>query len=241
MSLFFVSIYGSLTVSIWSRFTTVLVVGVVTFYTSLSNADGGIGLGATRLIYGIDQKQASMLVINSTAERRYLINAWVEDASAKENLSIVVTPPIFVSEPKSESSLRIVNTDVDLPSDRETLYYLSVQAIPAVDKAQLAENDVLQLAILSRIKMMMRPKNLKIKIEQAPELIEVSKSGENITFNNPTPYYMTLINIMVDGKKEESVMLDPFSTKSVKSHGKTVSFQTINDFGAFTGEIVKTF
>lgn len=227
--------------SIWSRFTTVLVVGVVTFYTSLSNADGGIGLGATRLIYGIDQKQASMLVINSTAERRYLINAWVEDASAKENLSIVVTPPIFVSEPKSESSLRIVNTDVDLPSDRETLYYLSVQAIPAVDKAQLAENDVLQLAILSRIKMMMRPKNLKIKIEQAPELIEVSKSGENITFNNPTPYYMTLINIMVDGKKEESVMLDPFSTKSVKSHGKTVSFQTINDFGAFTGEIVKTF
>ena len=133
---------------------------------NISYAAGGIALGATRLIYSQDKKQASIPIINSTGDKRFLINAWVEDSSAKTIKSVIVTPPMLVSEPKAENSLRIVNTDQSLVQDRETLYYLNVQAIPSVSKKELEEkNNVLQLAILSRIKVMMRPTKLAIQID----------------------------------------------------------------------------
>ncbi|AOA58985.1 fimbria/pilus periplasmic chaperone [Acinetobacter larvae] len=206
--------------------------------TNISHASGGIALGATRLIYNQDQKQASMPVVNSTLDKRYLINAWVEDASAQKTKSVIVTPPMFVSEAKAENTLRVVNTNQNLPQDRETLYYLNVQAIPSVSKAELEETNVLQLAILSRIKMMSRPANLSIRIEDAPSLLAAGVVNNTAVLKNPTPYFMTLVNISVDGVKQDNLMLEPFSEKPLKKMGSQVAFQTINDFGAFTDEKV---
>jgi len=203
---------------------------------NISYAAGGIALGATRLIYDQNKKQASMPVINSTTEKRFLINTWVEDSSSKKVNSIVVTPPMFVSEPKSESSLRIININPNLTKDRETLYYLNVQAIPSVSKEELEKTNVLQLAILSRIKMMVRPENLAIRIEDAPSLIEAYKKNNIIKVKNPTPYYMTLVNLGIDNQKEKTLMIAPFSEESLDHVGHKVKFQTINDFGAFTPE-----
>lgn len=203
---------------------------------NISYAAGGIALGATRLIYDQDKKQASMPVVNSTTEKRFLINTWIEDSSSKKVNSIVVTPPMFVSEPKSESSLRLINTDQRLAKDRETLYYLNVQAIPSVSKEELEKTNVLQLAILSRIKMMVRPANLSIRIEDAPSLIEAYNKNNIVTVKNPTPYYMTLVNLGIDNKKEKTIMIAPFSEESLGHAGHKVKFQTINDFGAFTPE-----
>ena len=216
---------------------------VIIIFFSLMNisyaSNGGIALGATRLIYEQDKKQASMPVINSTKEKRFLINAWVEDASSKTTKSVIVTPPMLVSEPKSENSLRIVNTNQNLAQDRETLYYLNVQAIPSVNQKDLEENNVLQLAILSRIKMMMRPKKLSIAVEDAPGIIDAYLLDNKIIIKNPTPYFMTLVNISIDGIKQDNMMLEPFSEKNLNISGKSVSFQTINDFGAFTKAIEK--
>ncbi|GAB3042051.1 type 1 fimbria chaperone FimC [Acinetobacter apis] len=201
-----------------------------------SHAAGGIALGATRLIYDLDKKQASMPVVNSTPDRRFLINSWVEDSSSKKINTVVVTPPMFVSEAKSESSLRIINTDQNLAKDRETLYYLNVQAIPSVSKAELEKSNVLQLAILSRIKMMLRPPNLTIRIEDAPNLLTASANNKKIVVKNPSPYFMTIANITVDGKKIDTLMLNPFSEKALDQFGHVLKFQTINDYGAFTEE-----
>lgn len=202
---------------------------------NISYAAGGIALGATRLIYSQDKKQASMPIINSTSDKRFLINAWVEDSSAKTIKSVIVTPPMLVSEPKAENSLRIVNTDQSLVQDRETLYYLNVQAIPSVSKKELEEkNNVLQLAILSRIKVMMRPTKLAIQIDEAPNLLTVSRLNNKLIMRNPTPYFMTIINLSVDGVEQEGLMLAPFSEMALNKTGSTILFQTINDYGAFT-------
>jgi len=203
---------------------------------NFSYAAGGIALGATRLIYDQDKKQASMPVINSTTDKRFLINTWVEDASSKKINTVVVTPPMFVSEAKSESSLRIINTNQNLARDRETLYYLNVQAIPSVSKEDLEKSNVLQLAILSRIKIMSRPANLPIRIENAPDLLEAFSQNNTIILKNPTPYFMTIANLTIDSKKQTTFMLDPFSEKTLDHFGHTISFQTINDYGAFTEE-----
>lgn len=205
---------------------------------NVTYAAGGIALGATRLIYNQDKSQASMPVINSTSDKRFLINAWVEDSSAKKINNVIVTPPMFASEPKAENSLRIVNTDQSLEQDRETLYYLNVQAIPSVSKKELeGKNNVLQLAILSRIKVMMRPTKLAIQIDEAPGLLTVSRLDNKLIMKNPTPYFMTIINLFVDSVEQESLMLAPFSETALNKTGHTILFQTINDYGAFTKQI----
>ncbi|MCS4299142.1 MULTISPECIES: fimbria/pilus periplasmic chaperone [Acinetobacter] len=206
------------------------------FCINATYANGGIALGATRLIYEQDKKQASMPVINSTTNKRFLINTWIEDASSKKIKSVIVTPPMFVSEAKSESSLRIINTNQTLARDRETLYYLNVQAIPSVSKEELEKQNVLQLAILSRIKMMIRPENLSIRIEDAPSLLEVSIQKNKVVMKNPTPYFMTVANLTVDTQPQTTFMLDPFSEKPLDHFGHNITFQTINDYGAFTQE-----
>ncbi|WP_228146038.1 fimbria/pilus periplasmic chaperone [Acinetobacter sp. ANC 4558] len=203
---------------------------------NISYAAGGIALGATRLIYDQDKKQASMPVVNSTTDKRFLINSWVEDASSKKINTFIVTPPMYVSEAKSESSLRIINMNQNLARDRETLYYLNVQAIPSVSKEELEKTNVLQLAILSRIKMMVRPSNLSIRIEDAPNLLTTSVNNHKIFLKNPTPYFMTIANLSVDNQKQAIIMLEPFSEKALEHFGREVKFQTINDYGAFTDE-----
>lgn len=200
-------------------------------------AEGGIALGATRLIYEQDKKQASMSVINSTTDKRYLINSWMEDANDKKTTSIIVTPPMFVSEAKSENALRLLNTDNNLPLDRETLFYLNVQAIPSVNKKNLESDNVLQLAILSRIKVMIRPAKLTMNVDSAPNKIEAQATSQGILVKNPTPYYMTLVETEVAGKKSENFMIKPYADHEIKTKGSSFSFQTINDYGAFTQKI----
>lgn len=202
---------------------------------SIANAmDGGISLGGTRLIYPQGAKQASMPVINSTPNKRFLINSWVEDEQGKKIDSILVTPPMLVSEAKSENALRVVNTDANLAKDRESIFYLNVQAIPSVNPAELENKNVLQLAILSRIKIFVRPKNLSLRVDDAFSLINAMKLNQTLYLKNPTPYYVTLVNIKVDGEKQSNMMLAPFSETNLKQQGRTVSFQSINDYGAFS-------
>ncbi|EPF81583.1 fimbria/pilus periplasmic chaperone [Acinetobacter rudis] len=220
---------------VFSKFIIKIIVASA-LLVNISYAAGGIALGATRLIYDQDKKQASMPVVNSTTDKRFLINSWVEDASSKKINTVIVTPPMFVSEAKSESSLRIINTNQNLARDRETLYYLNVQAIPSVSKEELEQTNVLQLAILSRIKMMVRPPNLSIRVEDAPGLLTTSVSNNKIFIKNPTPYFMTIANLSVDNQKQITFMLDPFSEKALDHFGREIKFQTINDYGAFTEE-----
>lgn len=108
---------------------------------------GGIGLGATRVIYAESASQASLPVTNSDPHERYLIQAWVEDDNGHKTRDFVVTPPLFASAPKSENTLRIMYTGKPLPQDRETVYWMSVKAIPAVNKDAIKDKNTLQLAV----------------------------------------------------------------------------------------------
>lgn len=100
-------------------------------------AAGGIALGATRVIYPAEAKQTSLAITNSHKQERYLINAWIENEQGTKEKSFAVTPPLFVSEPDSENTLRIIYAGPALAKDRESLFYLNVKAIPSVDKASI--------------------------------------------------------------------------------------------------------
>ncbi|MCS2153204.1 type 1 fimbria chaperone FimC [Scandinavium goeteborgense] len=200
-------------------------------------AAGGIALGATRVIYPADAKQTSLALSNSNKQERYLINAWIENATGQKEKTFVITPPLFVSEPNSENTLRIIYAGPTLATDRESLFYLNVKAIPSMDKNNGENNNVLQLAILSRIKLFVRPNKLETQPLQALDTLAFTRSGSAISINNPSPYFITLVNLQMGGKKLDNVMVAPKTSATVTLPAGAqgaLSWQSVNDYGAIT-------
>ncbi|EPF13847.1 Chaperone protein fimC precursor [Cedecea davisae] len=205
--------------------------------SSYAQAAGGIALGATRVIYPADAKQTSLAITNSDPKERFLVNSWVENDLGQKDKSFVVTPPLFVSEAKSENTLRIIYVGPQLPGDRESIFWMNVKAIPSVDKNSVEGKNVLQLAILSRIKLFVRPKNLQMQPEDAVKQIRFARSGQYLKISNPSPYYVSLVNLKLGNEKLPNTMVAPKnSTQVVVPSGVqgAVSFQTVNDYGAVT-------
>jgi fimbrial chaperone protein len=201
------------------------------------HAAGGVALGATRVIYPADAKQTSLSINNSDDKERYLVNSWIENNRGEKDKKFIVTPPLFVSEPKSENTLRIIYAGPPLPTDRESIFWMNVKAIPSVDKSNLAGNNVLQLAILSRIKLFIRPKNLQMQPDEAFKQLRFSRSGEHLSIHNPSPYYISTVNLKVGNEKLANTMVAPKSVAQVTVPATlkgTISFQTVNDYGAVT-------
>lgn len=207
-------------------------------YAYADNALGGVSLGATRIIYPIDAKQVSLPVINHGKKDRYLINSWAEDKNDQKTKDFIITPPLFVAEANTENTLRVINVATTLPNDRESVYWMNVKAIPSVDKETLETKNLLQLAVLSRIKIFVRPENLPYKPEVALEHISFAKTASGIEVDNQSPYHISFVNIYVDGKKSANTMAAPLSkTKISDISGNKVSYQTVNDFGGLTPKV----
>ena len=133
---------------------------------------------------------------------------------------------------------RVTKTDGinQLPQDRESLFYLSVREIPPKpDKA-----NVLQLAMQSRIKLFFRPTAIipKSKSEIWQDQVVFQKSGNKMTAQNPTPYYITIISLSrVKGEKITKfpgIMIAPKSSLefSVTDGGvREFAMMYVNDYG----------
>ncbi|KAA5956046.1 MULTISPECIES: molecular chaperone [unclassified Pantoea] len=196
---------------------------------------GGVGLGATRLIFSSQNKQASLSINNTDDKNVFLIKSWVEDKEGKVTSDFLVTPPLFLIKQKRENILRVMSVNKYLATDRETVYWLNVKAIPSRQKDTDSEQkNALQLAIQSRIKLFYRPVNLQGDPMTAYKELTFSRVGNVLTVKNPTPYYVNLVNIK-SGDKKFAQMIAPKSSEplNVDLHGSnTISFQAINDYGA---------
>ena len=85
-----------------------------------SAAYAGGGLGATRMVYSSTTNQSMLQVRNTHPDATFLIQSWMENEKGKTN-DFVITPPLFVMKPASESAVKIMFNGKALPEDRETL------------------------------------------------------------------------------------------------------------------------
>ncbi|HAI6538652.1 TPA: fimbria/pilus outer membrane usher protein [Escherichia coli] len=158
-----------------SFMATVLLLLLFACHSTIANA--AVALGATRVIYPANQKQVLLPVTNNDPASVYLIQSWIENAGDQKDTQFVITPPLFSMQGKKENTLRIINaTNHQLPGDRESLFWVNVKAIPAMEKDQKNEN-TLQLAIISRIKMFYRPTHLAMAPEEAPAMLRFRRSN----------------------------------------------------------------
>ena len=177
--------------------------GVVMLAAVSGTAQAGVSLDRTRLIITGKDSSASANLTNTSPDIPFLAQSWVEDSKGNKITSpLVVVPPLQRINGGQKGVARVTKTDGinQLPQDRESLFYLSVREIPPKpDKA-----NVLQLAMQSRIKLFYRPTAIipKSKSEIWQDQVVFQKSGNKMTAQNPTPYYITIISLSrVKGEK----------------------------------------
>ncbi|ENZ7484587.1 fimbria/pilus periplasmic chaperone [Klebsiella aerogenes] len=205
-----------------------------------AQAKGGIALGATRLIYPDGQKEISVPLTNTSTTSSYLVQSWIASANDQKSPDYILTPPLFVSKPKSENTLRVMYVGPKLPTDRESVFYLHSRSIPSVDKNAIKDSNVLQIAIESVIKVFWRPQGLTTTSEAAQKSLVCSQSGNVLTLKNPSPYYVSLVSLYAGNKKLPNTMVPPKGNKTLPlsgGKGGVITYKAINDYGALTAKI----
>ncbi|HBR1081297.1 TPA: molecular chaperone [Klebsiella quasipneumoniae subsp. quasipneumoniae] len=215
-----------------NRYADVVLALVLAFLSV--QAQAGIVIGGTRVVYDGDKKEASAAIRNPEKSGVYLVQSWVDSGGQGGKAPFIVTPPLFRINPDEENILRIVRTGGSLPQDRESVFWLNVKSIPATDDSQPRTN-VLQVVVKSRIKLFYRPAGLEGQPESAYHLLSVARSGNRLTVSNPTPYYVTLFTLKADGQEiKEADMVPPKGSVSFtlpSANITHVTWQAISDYG----------
>jgi P pilus assembly chaperone PapD len=201
---------------------------------SATAAQAGVVVGGTRLIYDGAKKESSLSVSNPD-NVPYLIQSWVETTGGgAEKAPFIVTPPLFRLDGGQQNVLRVVRAGGDLPSDKESLYWMNIKSIPSAQKE--TNQNTLQIAVKTRIKLIYRPQGLKGTPEEVTGKLSWQRSGNSLQVTNPTPFYMNFQEVKVAGKEvKEATYVAPGGTASFALpagvSGGSVSWKLISDYG----------
>ncbi len=205
-----------------------------------TDATSAISMDRTRIIFDGENKSISINIKNNNSKLPYLAQGWIENDSGKKiNSPFTILPPIQRVEPSNSTQIKIetLSDIVNLPQDRESLYYFNLREIPPKSSTP----NTMQIALQTRVKLFYRPKNIESKKNNKTwySNITLAKSGNNAIINNPTPYYITVIkagNGTSSVKKDYTpVMISPFGNESLgiefSELGATPKINYIDDFG----------
>ncbi len=198
-----------------------IVTGMICLLSISHFAQATVSPDRTRIIFNASNKSATVRLINQSKTEPYLAQSWIEDASGKKTRDYISTlPPMERIEPDEQVQIRLMALASlsNLPQDRETLFYFNVREIPPRAK----EQNVMQIAMQSRLKLFWRPKAIELKDGEIVPVhkMTVTRTTAGLTLNNPTPYYITVGYIGTNGKTlmpgADSIMVAPFA--SATSH-----------------------
>lgn len=192
----------------------------------------------TRIIFNASAKSVSVRLTNQSKTDPYLAQSWIEDIHGKKTREFISpVPPLLRIEPDEQAQVRLIAQQrlTQLPADRESLFYYNVREIPP--KAE--QQNVMQIAMQSRLKLFWRPKAIELKEGQYLPLdkVTLSRSASHLILKNGSPYYITVGYIGLNGKTllpgAESVMIAPFAEASQKLANLPAEFQIgyIGDYG----------
>jgi P pilus assembly chaperone PapD len=218
-------------------------------------------IGGTRVVFPAKDGEVTLRLSNQ-GNSPALVEAWIDDGNAsstpdKVNTPFLITPPLFRIEANKDQSLRIIATAANLPTDRESLFWLNVLEIPPKPNGQqFIGKNTLQFAIRSRLKLFYRPAEISDDSLKAPSHLTwkpvSDANGVALEVSNPTPFYITISRASVTASgtpydiasgmvaPRASVRLAVKGLAQSPAAGSAVAFITINDFGAantFAGAI----
>ena len=147
----------------------------------------------------------------------------------------MATPPPVKLRPEQSAQLRFIYSGTGLPADRESLFWVNIQEVPPAPE----ENNILQFAIRTRLKLFYRPQGIATSLPKAVENLQWQQSANTLSFTNNSPLHITVINAeAIDNKGKiyplKNFMLLPYSHHAVNiaSMQRLHKMKYINDYGA---------
>lgn len=201
-------------------------------------AHAGVNIGGTRLIFD-GAKEMSSITVSNADETPYLIQSWVEPKiEGGEKAPFIITPPLFNIPGGQQYTLRVIKTKNTLASDRETLYWMDIKAIPTAENKE--GKNTFQLAVKTRMKLIYRPEGLKGVPEDVAKNITWKIQGDQLKVFNPTPFYINFHEVSLSGKDIPSATyVAPMSHASFELPpgiaGNNIRWNIINDYGGVSG------
>ncbi|HGM5492529.1 TPA: fimbria/pilus periplasmic chaperone [Serratia fonticola] len=211
--------------------------------TLAPQANAAIALDRTRVIFNGASKSVSMSVSNENKQLPYLAQGWIEDEQGNKITSpLIVLPPVQRIESGAKSQVKVQGLPAvqQLPQDRESLFYFNLREIPP----RSDKPNTLQIALQTRIKLFYRPAAIEATKEMMSnpwqEKMTLTRQGDRYLVNNPTPYYITIVDASASkgGKGVngfEPLMVPPKSNAplsvSASVLGSAPVLTYVNDFG----------
>ena len=185
---------------------------VLLMLSQTGNVNAAIGLDRTRVVFDGSKDAASMTITNNNTQLPYLAQGWIEDEQGNKITSpLIVLPPVQRLEPgkKSQVKVQALPAVKSLPQDRETVYYFNLREIPPrSDKA-----NSLQIALQTRIKLFYRPASIVPSQQERSDpwqkQLILTREADDFQVNNPTPYYITLIDARSSKEGKTSPGFEP--------------------------------
>lgn len=207
------------------------------------SVNAAVGLDRTRVIFDGGKDATSVNITNNNTQLPYLAQGWIEDEAGKKITSpLIVLPPVQRLEPGKQSQVKVqaLPAAKSLPQDRETVYYFNLREIPP----RSDKSNTLQIALQTRIKLFYRPQAITPSQQDLSnpwqQKLTLTRDGDHYRVNNPTPYYVTLVDARSskDGKTVEGfapLMIAPKEAltlgPSAKALGSTPYLAYVNDYG----------
>ncbi|WP_395346182.1 molecular chaperone [Variovorax sp. UC122_21] len=226
--------------------------GILALLCLQGAASASVMLSGTRVILHEKQRETS-LPMKNIGTSPYVVQAWVDAGEGAGKTPLVVTPPLSRLDPGKENLLRIMRVGGEIPADRESAFWLNVKEIPQTPN----QENVLQVAIRSRLKLFYRPAGLPGSPTEARALLKWAVSapaqgqGAVLKVGNASAFHITLLKLTVnqgqgperkDQEELDAGMVPPFGElsfpiKTLKApQAVQINFTTINDYGSESPE-----
>lgn len=219
---------------------------ILSLQPAVQAAEGGVRLAQTRVIFNAKNKNANAVIKNNSPQV-YLIKTDIMNTPDGNNPALpaapfIVTPPIFRLEKDNQATVLIARNGTSaLPSDRESVFWLSFLAIPSITKNGDTPDNMtsaqVSIGIRNVIKLFYRPTGLSPSFEQSQGKLTFRRDGHDVLVNNPTPYFLTLATLSFNDRavnlQEHNPMIAPFSSKTFPTEGAASQAQwaVITDYG----------
>lgn len=157
-------------------------------------------MDATRYVFTGDKDALSVTVTNE-AGKTYGGQTWVESIVEKDSRPMfVVTPSFFKVSAGGKQVLRIIKA-VELPQDKESIYWLNLQEIPPA-----MEGSGLAVAVRTRVKLFYRPVGLIKQRKDAEKALVAQTANNGLILQNTTPHVFVISKVL--DKSGETVELE---------------------------------
>ncbi|WP_337265203.1 fimbrial biogenesis chaperone [Serratia sp. MMO-151] len=223
--------------------------------TSGNTQPKGISFYVLRVIYPEGEKKGVTLTAYNKTDRPYLMQSRIrpvdsvtgnvdmsDKGEAAQSMPFIVTPPLARLEANGELTLRIRRSSEALPLDRESVFFVSMKAIPPqAPEAHGGDTQQMVLTVVSNLKVFYRPEGLNkralVDTDVASKL-RFRREGNRLIADNPTPYWLTFSRLTVGrtslDKAQLRLMVPPFGKQTYSLPAAatgSVTWQLIDEDG----------